>query len=131
MVATGLHEQCSVAGKTGVEDLQSELEMTRSTPTERLWVHCFLIPTVGTRRVSGRLYLPIGSHFWAHGGVWKAVSSDQFHVSRHKEGVCEAVSTDQFTSIDTKRVFGRLYLLISLENICTFIMENPKVVLLA
>ena len=44
MVATALLEQCIMAGKTGVEDLQSELEMAKSTLTGRLWVYCILVP---------------------------------------------------------------------------------------
>ena len=46
MVAFAVLQEYITTGKTTPEDLQCELEMARSTPTGRIWVDCFLIPTI-------------------------------------------------------------------------------------
>ena len=116
-VATALLEQYIVAGKTGVEDLQSEFEMARSTQTARLWVD-FLMPTILIHLFlrSARLSTKGGCLEVCIYRSSSTCSSDQ-HVCQQKEGVWKFVSTDPHplvppisTSVNKRRVFGRLYL---------------------
>ena len=45
MVTTALLQQYILAGTTEVANIEEELEVARNTPTGRMWVDCFIIPT--------------------------------------------------------------------------------------
>ena len=45
MVTTALLQQYILAGTTEVANIEEELEMAHNTPTDRMWVDCFIIPT--------------------------------------------------------------------------------------
>ena len=45
MVTTALLQQCILAGTTEVANIKEKLEVARNTPTGRMWVDCFIVPT--------------------------------------------------------------------------------------